>query len=99
MMELDDILRAASRLDASDVLLKPGVPPGLRLHGDLMPLPQAAPMTADDVQAAVDLLLDEYHRKRFAAELQADLAYETASAAKSAWSSASFPPASAPSPS
>jgi twitching motility protein PilT len=77
-MELDDILRAAARLDASDVLLKAGVPPGLRLHGELLPLPEAAPMTADDVQSAVDLLLDEYHRKRFAAELQADLAYETA---------------------
>jgi len=77
-MELDDILRAASRLGASDVLLKPGVPPGLRLHGDLTPLPNAAIMAAEDVQAAVDQLLDEYHRKRFSAELQADLAYETA---------------------
>jgi twitching motility protein PilT len=77
-MELDDILRAAADLDASDVLLKPGVPPGLRLHGDLVPLPHAKPLTADDVQAAVDLLLDDYHRKRFAADLQADLAYETA---------------------
>jgi len=77
-MELDDILRAASRLGASDVLLKPGAAPGLRLHGDLRPLPNAAPMSAEDVHAAVDLLLDEYHRKRFAAELQADLAYETA---------------------
>src|SRR5262249_20608460 len=65
-------------LDASDVLLKPGVPPGLRLHGDLVALPQAEPMTADDVQGMVDLLLDDYHRKRFATALQADLAYETA---------------------
>ncbi len=77
-MELDDILRDASRLHASDVLLKPGVPPGLRLHGDLVPLPGAEALTAVDVQAAVDLMLDDYHRKRFASELQADLAYETA---------------------
>src|SRR6202142_4255471 len=77
-MQLDDILREAARLDASDVLLKPGVPPGLRLHGGLVPLPEAAPMTADDLQAAADLLLDDYHRKRFAADLQVDLAYETA---------------------
>lgn len=77
-MDLDSILRAASRLEASDVLLKCGSPPGLRLRSDLVPLPNAAPLTADDMQAAVDVLFDEYHRKRFASELQADLAYETA---------------------
>jgi len=77
-MELDEILRTAIQLGASDVLLKPGVPPGLRLHNDLVPLPDAEPMTFDSMQRAVDGLLDEYHRKRFATELQADLAYETA---------------------
>jgi twitching motility protein PilT len=77
-MELDDILRVAVQLGASDVLLKTGVPPGLRLHGDLVPMPDAAALEADAVQRAADLLLDDYHRRRFASELQADLAYETA---------------------
>jgi twitching motility protein PilT len=77
-MELDDILRGAVQLGASDVLLKAGVPPGLRVHGDLLPMPDAQPLEADAVQRAADLLLDDYHRRRFAAELQADLAYETA---------------------
>jgi twitching motility protein PilT len=77
-MELDDILRGAVQLGASDVLLKAGVPPGLRVHGDLVPMPDALPLEADAVQRAADLLLDDYHRRRFAAELQADLAYETA---------------------
>jgi twitching motility protein PilT len=77
-MELDEILRTAIQLGASDVLLKPGAPPGLRVHSDLVPLPGAEPMTYDGMQRAIDGLLDEYHRKRFAAELQADLAYETA---------------------
>jgi twitching motility protein PilT len=77
-MELDDILRSAAQLNASDVLLKPGVPPAVRLRGDLLPLPEAQPMTHDSVQRAADVLLDDYHRRRFASELQADLAYETA---------------------
>jgi twitching motility protein PilT len=77
-MELDDILRAAVQLNASDVLLKPGVPPGVRIGSDMMHLPDAEPMTHDSVQRAVDVLLDDYHRKRFATEMQADLAYETA---------------------
>jgi twitching motility protein PilT len=76
-MELDEILRAAVRSDASDVLLKVGRPPGVRISGELVPLPDAEPMTHEAVQCAVDTLLDDYHRKRLAAELQADLAYET----------------------
>jgi len=77
-MELEDILRSAVRMGASDILLKPGGQPALRLHGDLAPLPDAEPMTHDSVQRAADVLLDDYHRKRFSAELQADLAYESA---------------------
>jgi twitching motility protein PilT len=76
-MDLHEILRAAIRSDASDVLLKPGGPPGVRVGGDLLPLPDAEPMTHDAVQAAVDMILDDFHRKRFATDLQADLAYET----------------------
>ncbi len=77
-MDFEEILRAALRADASDVVLKVGTPPGVRIHGDLLPLPDAEPLTADDMQAAADVVLDDYHRRRFANDLQADLAYETA---------------------
>ena len=76
-MELDEILRAAIRSDASDVLLKAGRPPGVRINGELLPLPDADSLTHDAVQHAVDTLLDDYHRRRLASDLQADLAYET----------------------
>jgi twitching motility protein PilT len=76
-MTLDEILRAAIRSDASDVMLKAGNPPGLRIHGDLLPLPDVDPLTPEDMQAAADVLLDEYHRRRFINDLQVDLAYET----------------------
>jgi twitching motility protein PilT len=75
-MELDQILRAAIEANASDVMLKPGRPPGVRIHAELVPLPGAEALQHDEVQRAVDLILDDYHRKRFASELQADLAYE-----------------------
>src|ERR1700687_8996 len=77
-MDLDEILRTGVELRASDILLKPGVPPAFRLRSDLIPMPGAVPLEPDDVQRAVDVLLDDYHRRRFAADLQADLAYETA---------------------
>jgi len=77
-MDFEEILRTALRSDASDVVLKVGSPPGVRINGDLLPLPDAEPLTADDMQAAADTVLDDYHRRRFANDLQADLAYETA---------------------
>src|SRR5438128_587128 len=76
-MHLDEILRTAVRLQASDVLLKVGVPPGLRLKSDLIPMPEARPLTHELIEAAVDVIFDDYHRRRFSSELQADLAYET----------------------
>jgi len=75
-MELDQILRAAIEANASDVMLKPGRPPGVRIHADLVPLPGAGDLTHDEVERAVDVILDDYHRKRFTNDLQADLAYE-----------------------
>ncbi len=76
-MDLHTILRRAVDANASDVLLKPNAPPAVRLHNDLVPLPGAPVLTHEAAQLAVDTLLDDYHRKRFAVELQADLAYET----------------------
>jgi len=76
-MHLDEILRRATALGASDVLLKVGAPPAVRLRADLVPMPEALPLTHEIVEAAVDTVLDDYHRRRFAAELQADLAYES----------------------
>lgn len=75
-MHLDEILRRAVALGASDVLLKVGAPPAVRLKADLVPMPEAPPMSHELVEAAVDVVLDDYHRRRFAAELQADLAYD-----------------------
>jgi twitching motility protein PilT len=76
-MHVDEILRRAVALGASDVLLKVGAPPAVRLRADLVPMPEALPLTHEIVEAAVDTVLDDYHRRRFAAELQADLAYES----------------------
>ncbi len=76
-MHLDEILRRATALGASDVLLKVGAPPAVRLRADLVPMPEALPLTHEIVEAAVDTVLDDYHRRRFATELQADLAYES----------------------
>jgi twitching motility protein PilT len=76
-MDLHSVLRQGVLQGASDILLKVGVPPAFRLHGDLVPLPDHEPLTHQDLQRAADGLMDEFRRRRFESDMQADLAYET----------------------
>ncbi|MBI1817863.1 MAG: type IV pilus twitching motility protein PilT [Deltaproteobacteria bacterium] len=76
-MDLNSVLHQGVLQDASDILLKVGVPPAFRLHGDLVPLPDHDPLTHIDLQRAADGLMDEFRRRRFESDMQADLAYET----------------------
>ncbi len=77
-MELNQILQQAVQQEASDVLLKVGAPPAFRLHGDLVPLPGVEALSHQDLQRMADALLDDFRRRRFETDMQADLAYETA---------------------
>lgn len=74
-MELNEILAEAVRNEASDVLLKVGVPPAFRVRADFLPLEGAAPLDADTVQRIADSILDDHRRKTLTDELQVDLAY------------------------
>jgi twitching motility protein PilT len=75
-MELNNILAEAVRQEASDVLLKVGVPPCFRIRSDLLPIEGSAPLDSITVQRFCDQLLDEPRKRRFAAELQVDFAYD-----------------------
>jgi twitching motility protein PilT len=74
-MELNEILAEAVRNEASDVLLKVGVPPAFRVRADFLPLEGAAPLDAETVQRIADSVLDDHRRKTLTDELQVDLAY------------------------
>jgi twitching motility protein PilT len=75
-MELNNILAEAVRQEASDVLLKVGVPPCFRIRSDLLPIEGSPPLDSVTAQRFSDQLLDEPRKKRFAAELQVDFAYD-----------------------
>jgi twitching motility protein PilT len=75
-MELSEILAEAVRNEASDILLKVGVPPAFRVRSDFLPLEGAAPLDAGTVEHIVDGLVDDYRRARLREELQVDLGYE-----------------------
>jgi twitching motility protein PilT len=75
-MELAEILTEGVRNDASDILLKVGVPPAFRVRSDFLPLEGAAPLTPEAVEHIVDGLLDERRKRKLEAEMQVDLAYQ-----------------------
>jgi twitching motility protein PilT len=74
-MELNEILTEAVRNEASDVLLKVGVPPAFRVRADFLPLEGAAALDADAVQHIADSVLDDRRRAKLGRDLQVDLAY------------------------
>jgi len=74
-MELNEILTEAIRNEASDVLLKVGVPPAFRVRADFLPLEGAAPLTAADIERIVSGVVDEQRRRKLEQDLQVDLAY------------------------
>ena len=81
-MDLNGILHQAIERGASDVHLKVGMPPTIRIHGILYPLEESSPLTREDMAAILDVLLDEHHRERFRSRMQVDLAYQTAEATR-----------------
>jgi twitching motility protein PilT len=81
-LDLNGILHEAIARGASDVHLKVGMPPTIRIHGILYPLEEASPLLREDMAAVLDALLDEHHRERFRSRMQVDLAYQTTEATR-----------------
>ncbi|HZP42830.1 MAG TPA: PilT/PilU family type 4a pilus ATPase [Candidatus Binatia bacterium] len=74
-MDLHAILREGVRRQASDIHLKVGAPPILRVTGTLVPLEDAPVLGRDAMTALMGELLTDFHRERLTANLQVDLGY------------------------
>ncbi|MDA1184735.1 MAG: type IV pilus twitching motility protein PilT [Acidobacteria bacterium] len=75
---INDLLKIAVTCGASDLHLKVGIVPMLRLGGALAPAPGADRLTHDDITAALDAVLPAEFRDAFAADREVDLAYSVA---------------------
>jgi len=73
-MSIDDYLRDMAAKNASDLHLKSGRPPILRIHGDLAPT-DAPAMTDEEIEALVFSLMSEEQVREFKARWEMDLAY------------------------
>jgi twitching motility protein PilT len=74
-MHIDDLLKIAIEMDASDVHLKVGNHPQYRIHGVLAPLPQLPRLTAKDTEDLANQMMGEYQRARLREDFDLDLAY------------------------
>ena len=72
-MDLKAILRTMVQNEASDLHLKIGAPPTVRLHGELVSLDHPV-LTDDDISGALSELLNDEQRERFHASREIDVA-------------------------
>jgi twitching motility protein PilT len=74
-MELNDILRVALQWRASDIHLKAGLPPMLRVDGELVPLNEAGRLSPEQTAQIAYAIMNPVQREKFQERLDADLAY------------------------
>ena len=71
-MNIDDLIRVVVEREASDLHLKVGSPPVLRIHGALIPYDGSSGLTSEDIQEAFEHITTEEQRKYFAREMELD---------------------------
>lgn len=74
-MQVNELLRLMVECGASDLHIKAGRPPGLRLHGLLLPLEDTPPLTPEDTERFVDEITTDEQKAVFGAENELDFAY------------------------
>ncbi len=74
-MQLDEILTTAVHAHGSDIHLKSGLPPVVRIDGRLLPIPNAPRLTSEEMQGIASGIMSEKQRKSFEDKLELDLSY------------------------
>ncbi len=73
--ELNEILKIAVKNNASDIHLKAGLPPILRVNGSLYPLKNMGRIEPDVVREMAMSIMDSSQRERFQYQMEIDLGY------------------------
>ena len=74
-MELHDILNLAVKEKASDVHMKAGLPPILRIYGGLIPVKNQERLTPDEITKIAMRIMSDQQKENFRATHQLDMAY------------------------
>jgi twitching motility protein PilT len=74
-MELNEILTIAFKAKGSDVHIKTGLPPIVRIDGRLHPIPNAQRLSPDFVADTANAMMNDRQRRMFEENFEVDLAY------------------------
>ncbi len=74
-MELNDILTVAVKAKGSDIHIKTGLPPVVRIDGRLRPIPNAPRLTGEMVSAMAYSMMNARQKQQFEDNYEVDLAY------------------------
>jgi len=74
-MELAEILTIAVKARASDIHIKTGLPPVVRIDGKLRPIPNAPRLSSDAVMAMAHSMMNPRQRQQFDENYEVDLSY------------------------
>src|SRR5687768_8175783 len=77
-VKLDDLLRTATNAGASDLHLKVGSYPMMRISGTLVPASEERRLEREDTEAMVNQMLSPAQKEKFKERLDLDLAYGVA---------------------
>lgn len=72
--ELDDLLQVMIKHEASDLHIKSGSPPTVRMEGELIPVGSQI-LTDDDCKKLVLSAMNQYQRRQLAKKMEVDFAY------------------------
>ncbi|MBN1573563.1 MAG: type IV pilus twitching motility protein PilT [Deltaproteobacteria bacterium] len=74
-MDINEILKVGVKQGASDVHLKVGLPPVLRIDGSLFPLKNAPRITPDEITGMAESIMNKKQMERYRDSNDVDLAY------------------------
>jgi twitching motility protein PilT len=74
-MELNEILTIAFKAKGSDIHIKTGLPPIVRIDGRLHPIPNSQRLSPDFVSSTAQAMMNDRQRRIFEENYEVDLAY------------------------
>ncbi|MBW3663965.1 MAG: PilT/PilU family type 4a pilus ATPase [Actinobacteria bacterium] len=74
-IDLDELLVALVERGGSDLHLTSGIPPTIRVHGDLTPLDEYPMVTPDELRKMLYSIMTQKQREKFENELELDMSY------------------------
>jgi len=75
MLHIDELLRMLVSSEASDLHLRVGEPPVMRVHGVLRRIPDLECLTDEHMETILDTVANEERRNRFDQNMELDLSY------------------------